>query len=134
MEQFYSFLESLLPYFIFALQFLSLMLMSTNAQFQVLVLMHKPLYGLGPKYLSISSPQMRNCPALRFSGKSLSMFHHKVVRYYPPSMVAAWLWNSFPVEVHQEPSLYIFRKMLKTQLFRRLVRFLYCLMVFEFFF
>ncbi|KAF7240633.1 putative RNA-directed DNA polymerase from transposon BS [Varanus komodoensis] len=95
-----------------------------RAQFKVLIMTYKALNGLGPGYLHERlRPYMPDRP-LRSAGESLlrepSMKEIRRVstRRRAFSAVAPNLWNSLPKEVRLAPSLLVFRRQVKTFLFK----------------
>uniref|UniRef100_A0A8D2LN46 Reverse transcriptase domain-containing protein n=1 Tax=Varanus komodoensis TaxID=61221 RepID=A0A8D2LN46_VARKO len=95
-----------------------------RAQFKVLIMTYKALNGLGPGYLNERlRPYMPDRP-LRSAGESLlrepSMKEIRRVstRRRAFSAVAPNLWNSLPKEVRLAPSLLVFRRQVKTFLFK----------------
>ncbi|XP_061484291.1 cilia- and flagella-associated protein 95 isoform X2 [Rhineura floridana] len=96
-----------------------------RAQFKVLVLTFKALYGFGPVYLKERLQHHQICRPTRSASQDLlSVPPVKTARLVRTrerafSIVAPTLWNSLPYDLRRAPSLPSFRQALKTWLFRR---------------
>uniref|UniRef100_A0A8D2KSV3 Reverse transcriptase domain-containing protein n=1 Tax=Varanus komodoensis TaxID=61221 RepID=A0A8D2KSV3_VARKO len=95
-----------------------------RAQFKVLIMTYKALNGLGPGYLNERLRLYMPDHPLRSAGESLlrepSMKEIRRVstRRRAFSVVAPNLWNSLPKEVRLAPLLLVFRRQVKTFLFK----------------
>ena len=94
-----------------------------RVQFKLLVFVYKSLHNQSPSYITdLLSVKPAANYALRSSGKSLLLVP-KVncstlgVRAFAPA--APVLWNSLPLTIRSSSSLAIFKKQLKTFLFKK---------------
>ena len=94
-----------------------------RARFKVLVLTFKALNGLGPGYLKERLLPYVPAQTLRSSSEVLlreplpKEVGQVATRRRAFSAVAPRLWNELPKEVHLAPTLYSFRRQVKTFLF-----------------
>ena len=90
-----------------------------RAQFKVLVLTYKALYGLGPQYLTEHLSRHEPTRTLRSTSKVLLRVPtlRVATRERAFSVVAPRLWNDLPKGSRLAPTLLSFRRQVKTYLF-----------------
>ncbi|KAK9409653.1 hypothetical protein NXF25_000828 [Crotalus adamanteus] len=96
-----------------------------RVQFKVLVITFKALYGSGPGYLqdrllphsSLRAVRSHRLGLLR--APSAKQCHLAGPRRRAFSVMVPTLWNQLPPEIRTTPTLLVFRKLLKTWLFRQ---------------
>ena len=93
--------------------------------FKVLMITYKALNGLGPQYLADcllpprSSRISRQSQQGRLKGLTPREAWKEKTRNRAFSAVAPRLWNNLPPDIRAAPSLGIFKKQLKTWMFRQ---------------
>ena len=80
----------------------------------------KCLRGVGPEYLASLLEEYRPPRILRSTAKSLlsESFVHKGYGDRAFSVVGPKLWNDIPIEIRNSSSVNVFKKSLKTYLFK----------------
>ena len=93
--------------------------------FKLAVLVYRCLHGQAPRYLADELRPLADIPSRRrlrsasSSALAVPLTRHRTIgdRAFP--VVAARTWNGLPPEVTTAPSLAVFRRRLKTELFER---------------
>jgi len=89
-------------------------------KYKVLLHTYKALHDLSPVYISEMVQRYHPSRALRSTGQNLLMVPKVRTSYGKRSFrsAAPALWNDLPPDIRQAESLYIFKRKLKTHLFR----------------
>ena len=91
-------------------------------QFKVLLLTYKAINGLAPQYLSDLLEEQSHSRNLRSCGKKqLKVPKTKQKNYGDRAFAKAGpvLWNQLPTEIALSPSVSVFKRKLKTHLFKQ---------------
>jgi hypothetical protein len=93
--------------------------------FKVAVLTYRVVHGLAPPYLSTEFTRVADIPSRRRLRSSstdqllVPSFRLSTIGRRAFPVAGARIWNDLPLDVTSAPSLTVFRKRLKTLLFRR---------------
>ena len=90
--------------------------------FKICTYMFKAIHGLGPEYINCFVERYMPVRALRSSCNGISLkvtVPRKTIGQSSFSVAGPQMWNDLPIDVRSAQSLMMFRKHLKTYLFRR---------------
>ena len=104
------------------LEELHLLPVEKRIEFKILAITFRIIHGTAPDYLSELLCQKSSPRCLRSSSKILLKVPKSRTKMYGDrafSIIAPKLWNALPVSIQTENSIDVFRKKLKTYLFRQ---------------
>ena len=93
-----------------------------NSSFKICTYMFKAIHGLGPEYINCFVERYMPVRALRSSCNGILLkvtVPRKTIGQSSFSVAGTQMWNDLPIDVRSAQSLMMFRKHLKTYLFRR---------------
>jgi len=96
-----------------------------RVEYKVAVLMYKALNGLAPPYLSSAFTFVADVPSRRRLRSAstdqllVSSYQRSTIGRRAFPIAGARVWNALPSDVASAPSLAVFGRRLKTELFRR---------------